>query len=113
MVGGAAAGGHDVELFAGGGVGDGGVGGVEGAALGLVGGDGVAEVEVFGGVVGGQGDVWSSPSARWTVTSPSALMAVTVQVSPFLTQLDPVVRVRLLRRVMTVSPTLIGLAGRR
>ena len=39
-------------------------------------------------------------------------MAVTVQLSPFLTQPLPVVRVRSLRRVMTVSPTAIGVLDR-
>jgi hypothetical protein len=46
----------DVEASVGGGVGDDGEAGVGGFALGSVFGGGVAEVDVFGDVVGGEGD---------------------------------------------------------
>ena len=67
-VGVAAAGGGDVQHLAAGGRGDERVGGVDGAALGAVGGGGIAEVDMVTDVVGREGDLpVFDPCAAWRV----------------------------------------------
>ena len=58
------AGHRDIQVLPGGGF-DEDVGGVGGDALGAVSGDGVAEVDVLGHGVGGQGDAVAEPCAGW------------------------------------------------